>query len=326
MSRTPARPASEPRRPVLDSSRPDVRARGTGHAPSHHGELLQGCFADRAGARRNGLITLRLDEPRTRAEFRPDPALRPGEVRVVPEDRVNTALAAETAVRVCARLTGRAVVGGRVLLSGGVPVGLGMGSSTSDLIAAVRAVADAYRISLGPQEVAGIAVGVESASDPLMLDARPVLFAQREGAVIEVLGERLPPLVVLGCLTGGGAAVDTAALPVDDYSDDEVAEFASLREEVRRAVRLGDPVLLGRVCTRSALLNQRRLPKAELPDLLGAAEEAGAVGVQVAHSGNVAGVLFRADRAGSRTRAAECARLLARDGIPVTGVFDAPGS
>lgn len=159
-----------------------------------------------------------------------------------------------------------------------------------------------------------------------MLDARPVLFAQREGTVIEVLGERLPPLVVLGCLTGGGAAVDTAALPVDDYSDEEVARFSLLRQEIRLAVRSGDPALLGRVCTGSALLNQRRLPKAELPDLLGAAEESGAVGVQVAHSGNVAGVLFRADRAGSRTRAAACARLLARAGVPVTGVFDAPGS
>jgi uncharacterized protein involved in propanediol utilization len=309
-------------RPPLTSASPPVVGRG--RASCHHGELLQGCFPDGRGGRRNGLLTLPVAEPATLAEFRWDPALAPADVRVTPSDRVNSARAAALAVAECARRTGRRAGGGRVLLRGGVPVGVGMGSSTSDLIAAVRAVADCYGTTLPAQTVADIAVRVETASDPLMLDDRPVLFAQREGAVIEVFGDRLPPLLVVGCSTGGGAPVDTTALPADDYDDEELAVFARLRRDVRHAIGRRDPVLLGRVCTRSALLNQRRLPKPELPLLVEVADRTGAVGVQVAHSGNVAGVLFAADRAGARRRAETCVRLLNSTGIPTTSVFTTP--
>ncbi|WP_199443664.1 GHMP family kinase ATP-binding protein [Umezawaea beigongshangensis] len=297
---------------------------GRGRASCHHGELLQGCFPDGGGGRRNGLVTLPVAEPATLAEFRCDPSLEPFDVRVTPPDRVNTARAAALAVAECAHRTGRRPVGGRVLLRGGAPVGVGMGSSTSDLIAAVRAVADSYGTTLSPRTIADVAVRVETASDPLMLDDRPLLFAQREGAVIEVLGDRLPPMVVVGCSTGGGAPVDTASLPADDYDDEELAAFARLREDVRHAIGRRDPVLLGRVCTRSALLNQRRLPKTELPLLVEVAERTGAVGVQIAHSGNVAGVLFAADRAGAEQRAEICARLLSSAGIPITSAFTTP--
>jgi uncharacterized protein involved in propanediol utilization len=60
----------------------------------------------------------------------------------------------------------------------------------------------------------------------------------------------------------------------------------------RRAVRTVDPALLGRVATASTLLNQRHLPVPQLDGLLAVSEEAGAAGLQVAHSGNVAGLLF----------------------------------
>ncbi|GGP66200.1 GHMP family kinase ATP-binding protein [Saccharothrix coeruleofusca] len=311
-------------RPPLTGGPPP--AVGRGRAACHHGELLQGCFPDGRGGRRNGLVTLPVAEPATHAEFRRDRALSPSDIRVDPPDRTNTARAAALAVAECARRTGQRPDGGRVLLRGGVPVGVGMGSSTSDLIAAVRAVADSYGTTLPARVVAAIAVRVETASDPLMLDDRPLLFAQREGTVIEVLGDRLPPLVVVSCLTGGGAPVDTAALPSDDYDDEEVEVFAGLRADIRRAIRRGDPELLGRVCTRSARLNQRRLPKPELPLLIEVAERAGAVGVQVAHSGNVAGVLFAAGRTGAGRRANACADLLGRAGIPITSVFTTSGS
>lgn len=311
------------RPPLSRDSPPTV---GRGRAACHHGELLQGCFPDERGGRRNGLVTLLVDGPATYSEFRRDPLLAPSDIRVDPPDRTNTARAAALAVAECARRTGRQPGGGRVLLRGGVPVGVGMGSSTSDLIATVRAVADSYGTTLSPDTIADIAIRVETASDPLMLDDRPLLFAQREGTVIEVLGDRLPPLLVVGCLTGGGAPVDTAALPADDYDDGELAVFARLREDIRHAIRRHDPVLLGRVCTRSALLNQRRLPKPELPLLVEVAESTGAVGVQVAHSGNVAGVLFPAGHPGVGERAETCARLVERSGIPVTSVFTTPTS
>src|SRR5690606_23379268 len=129
------------------------------------------------------------------------------------------------------------------------------------------------------------------ASDPLMLAGQPVLFAHREGRVLEDLGAALPPLTVVGCLTGGAEPVDTLGLR-PAYGPDDVAQFEALRTRLRAAIRDGDCAAVGQVCTDSSMLNQRVLPKAELDTLREIADEAGAVGVQVAHSGNVAGLHF----------------------------------
>ncbi|MYS11216.1 GHMP kinase, partial [Streptomyces sp. SID6041] len=117
---------------------------------------------------------------------------------------------------------------------------------------------------------------------PLMLDARPVLFAQRQGRVLEVLGPALPSLVVVGCVLGGGAPVDTLALPVREASDTDVEEYERLRALLRGAVVRGDARLLARVATASARRGQRVLRHPEFDDLVAVARHTGAAGVQIA--------------------------------------------
>ncbi|WP_406860650.1 GHMP kinase [Streptomyces sp. HUAS MG47] len=297
---------------------------GIGHAPGHHGELLQGVFLDEAGRRVAGLVTLPLAGPGSRAVFVRRPGTAPEALTVVPADRTKAAQAAALAVAECARRTGLPPCGGELRLTGVLPVGLGMGSSTSDVIAAVRAVADAYGLRLAPERVASLAVHAERASDPLMLDGRPVLFAQREGRVLEVLGPALPPLVVVGCALGGGAPVDTLALPArrpDEAGAADVRAYARLRTLLRRAVATGDARLLGEVATASARRGQEVLGHPEFDDLARVARRAGAVGVQIAHSGAVAGVLFDPAVPGLRTRVHDCVRALDAHGIPATRTF-----
>lgn len=297
---------------------------GTGRAPCHHGELLQGVFLDGAGRRCAGLVTLPMPGPAGRARFQPRPGTAPGDLTVVPEGRTKAARAAVLAVAECARRSGRPACGGELRLTGGVPVGLGMGSSTSDVIAAVRAVADGYGLRLPPDTVARLAVRAELASDPLMLDGRPVLFAQREGRVLEVLGPALPPLVVVGCALGGGAPVDTLALPVRPPAEaaaDEVRAFERLRALLRRAVATGDVRLLGEVATASARIGQRVLAHPEFDALTAVARRVGAAGVQIAHSGAVAGLLFDPAAPGLRHRVRSCLRALDAHGIPATRTF-----
>lgn len=292
---------------------------GVGHAWCHHGEILQGVFPDHDGTPRPGLVTLPVTDLLTRAEFTPGPTGAP--LSVSPRDRTKALRAARIAVHVCARDLGFRPCGGHLRLSAGIPVGLGMGSSTSDVIAAVRAVAAGFGTRLPAATVARLAVRAESASDPLMLHEAPVLFAHRHGRVLEVLGAALPPAVVVGCLLGGGAAVDTLSLDVPSCSDDDLTRFECLRERLRRAVRTVDTGLMGRVCTDSARLNQRRHPQPELSVLEGIAERSGAAGVQVAHSGNVAGLLFDPAVTGLNRRLRHCARALDAAGIPVTRTF-----
>ncbi|MGW8847388.1 GHMP family kinase ATP-binding protein [Streptomyces xiamenensis] len=308
-----------------------IPSAGTGKAPCHHGEILQGAFRDRTGRTSLGLVTLSLpatDALGSRAEFTPCPEDPAGRLTVHPPDRVKALRAAASAIAECARRTGRRPCGGRLLLRGAVPVGLGMGSSTSDIIATIRAVAAGYRVALTAPEVARLAVAAEHACDPLMLDdgRAPVLFAQREGRVLEVLGTALPPAVVVGCATGGGAPVDTLALPTDAYRDEDVTTYERLRGLLRRAVTTADTALLGRVCTASARLHQRLLTKEELPLLEAIAAETGAAGVQIAHSGNVAGVLFDPALPRLRPRIRRCLHRLERTGLTPTRIFTTSAS
>lgn len=294
-------------------------AMGTGDAPCHHGELLQGVFLDSTGRRCRGLVTLPMAGPTTYAEFTPSPT---DELTVLPTDRTKALRAAELAVDECARLSQQPPYGGELRIRGDVPVGLGMGSSTSDILAAVRAVAASFGHELPVATIARLAVNAEQASDPLMLDHRPTLFAQREGRVLEHLGDTLPPTVVVSCLTGDGEPVDTLALSADDYSEDDVRTFERLRATLRRAIANADVGLLGHVTTESARHNQRILPKDEFDLIDEIATQAGAAGVQVAHSGNVAGLLFDPDTPELSHRLRRCVRTLNHNGIPVTRLFD----
>ncbi|MFD9031944.1 GHMP kinase [Streptomyces sp. NPDC059567] len=305
-------PAARPAVPV---------STGTGYAPCHHGEILQGVFLDAEGRRCAGLVTLPMAGPGSGAEFVRRPGTAPGAITVIPAGRTKAAQAAALAVAECAERSGLPSCGGELSVSGEIPVGLGMGSSTSDVIATVRAVADSYGLRLAPETVARLAVRAELACDPLMLDGRPVLFAQREGRVLEILGPALPPLVVVGCTLGGGAPVDTLALPVREADDADLRDFERLRTLLRRAVATGDARLLGEVATASARRGQQLLSHPEFDALTVIARRVGAVGVQIAHSGAVAGVLFDAAAPGLRHRVRSCLRALDAHGIPATRAF-----
>ncbi|THA85209.1 GHMP kinase [Streptomyces sp. A0592] len=309
------------RRGSPGADRRGTHRRGAGHASCHHGEILQGVFLDAAGRRCAGLVTLPMSGPGSRAEFTRRPGTPPERLTVRPGDRTKAARAAALAVEECARRCGERPCGGELRVSGDIPVGLGMGSSTSDVIAVVRAVAASYGLRLPPAAVARLAVRAELACDPLMLGARPVLFAQREGRVLEVLGHRLPPLVVVGCALGGGAPVDTLSLPAPVHDDHDVRAFERLRVLLRRAVATGDAALLGRVATASARHGQRLLRHPEFDALVGIARRLGAVGVQIAHSGSVAGLLLDPAAPGLRHRVRGCVRALESDGIPTTRTF-----
>jgi uncharacterized protein involved in propanediol utilization len=143
-----------------------------------------------------------------------------------------------------------------------------------------------------------------------------VLFAHRDGRVVEDFAVPLCPVVALG-FHSAADPVDTLGLPPARYTVDDVAAFARLRCSLAIALRTGDVDLLGQVSTRSAELNQRRLPTPGFAGLLRVAADH-AAGVQVAHSGNVASLLFDPTRPGTDAAVAAAARDLAALGIRET--------
>ncbi|HEX6746941.1 MAG TPA: hypothetical protein VF092_06555 [Longimicrobium sp.] len=259
---------------------------GHGEIHAHHGEIVQGMFYSSDGTVEHGLVTLPCTLFRTAGRFRPLPS---GPLTVEPGDRSR----AKAAARLTLDALGRTGWGGAIRIESNVPVQWGCGSSTTDVLATIRAVTDAFGAVLEPAWIAGLAVAAETASDSLMFGpGRAVLFAQRRGRVLLDLGGPLPAVRVLGFNTEGERGVATLTLPPVPYSAWEIEAYRAVLGLLRRAVEEQDPGLLGRVATGSTLIMQRHRPKRHMPELLRLAKEAGALGVQVAHSGTVAGFLF----------------------------------
>ena len=274
-----------------------------GSAVAHHGEILQGVFEEPDGRLRRGLVSLICKLFKSEAVFHPDSS---GVVRVVPEWRVKARQAAQLTLL----YLGRGEVGGRLQIRSNVPTAWGLGSSTSDVTAAIRAVASALGANLLAESIAVLAVKAELASDPLMFGNRAVLFGHKGGTVIEDFRGSLPQMEALGFNTDPTQnGIDTLKFPPAHYTWHEIETFRPLLGLMRKAVYTQDPKLVGLVASASARINQRHLPTRRFQDLEKLVEKVGALGIQVAHSGTVAGLLFDPADASIEQRI-ECARAL----------------
>ncbi|WP_119067133.1 GHMP kinase [Rubrobacter indicoceani] len=260
--------------------------------------MLQGAFRVGEGLRR-GLVTLPMPGCGSRATFRP--AGSEGIDIIAPGRSEASVQKVRRAVAEGLSRWGGTVSGGELGICGGVPAGRGMGSSTSEVVAVLRAVAAAFGVQPSGKELAAATARSESASDPLMLDlARGTpLFDPVSCRVLAALDLPLPALEVVG-FDPGGPEVPTDKLGRAEYSSAELKALDGLFQSLWRAVRSGDPRGLGRVATGSARINQRFLYRSELEEVISLAEGFGAVGVAVAHSGTVAGVLFDASEPAGR--------------------------
>ena len=261
----------------------DVPCRG--YATGHHGEIFQGVVRTESGRLRRALCSLPCSGLGSEAIFHLDDS---GIVTVMPSWKTK----AQIAARLALEWANRPELGGVLQVHSDIPPGWGLGSSTSDVIATIRAVLSVLQLDMRAQAIAALAVEAERACDSTIFNAA-VLFAHREGEVVEFLGGQLPELVVLGFNTDPDhAGVDTLDFPPARYGPDEIARFAELLDLLRRSIREEDIHALGQVATGCARINQAHLPKPRFDQIEEVARRVGALGVQVAHSGTVVGLLF----------------------------------
>ena len=261
------------------------KAVGQGACSAHHGEILQGMFEDN-GKLHRALISIPFGQLTSAAKFQPDDTIN--SIVVQPENCVKARAAAELTLRKCGRKHG-----GYLTLSSNIPERIGLGSSTADVVATIEATIDGCGVELSAEEIAEFAVAAEISSDSSMFGNRAVLFAQREGFVLEYFSGEYPHLCILGFNTDpNGSGVDTLALPPATYTVKEIKSFQMLRALMRRAIKDGSAALLGRVASSSARINNTHLKKKHFNELERLVETVGAVGMQVAHSGTIAGIIF----------------------------------
>jgi uncharacterized protein involved in propanediol utilization len=263
---------------------------GRGSAVQHHGELMQGAVW-RDGELLSCLITMPGRGLGSTARFRAQAARAGVALEVVPAWKQKAARAA------CLTLAHLGVpVEGRLEIECSVATGVGLGSSTSDVVAAIRAVAAAWGVALDAGIVARLAIEAEGASDPIMFDREMLLFAQRQGRVLESFGAWIPRFAVMSFDADPAAGgVDTLSLPVPAHTGEELSAFEHMIGRARVAFGQRDSralASLAAIATESASLNQRFLPMRNFERLCRMAQEFGALGLQISHSGTIGGLLF----------------------------------
>ena len=197
---------------------------------------------------------------------------------------------ASAAVRAALDYFGCPEQGGCLKISSTLPRGKGYASSTADTAGAIYALAYALGRSVTPGIVARLALAVEP-SDSVMFPGL-ALMDHRTGQGFEPLGDA-PDLALV--VVDEGGTVDTLAFNRPDRRRVLRALVAQHREALdvlRRGLRDGDPAAVGHAATLSALAHQRILLKALLPEMLALCREAGALGVCVAHSGTLLGLML----------------------------------
>jgi uncharacterized protein involved in propanediol utilization len=266
-----------------------LMADGAGYAEAigHHGELVQGLFEDDGARLRRALISLPCRQLKSKARFIANDSDR---VSVVPASREKARQAAELTIKAF----GRPGTGGNLAMDSNIPIGRGMGSSTADVLASIQAVLDWLGIEAATDDVMYIAVSAETACDSTLFRQQAVLFAHRDGIVLESFRRPLPPIDFISIDTTPFVTVDTLEFEPARYDPLEIETFRPLRSSLRTAIKNADARMLGRVATASARINERFLPKPRLKEIETIGARFDAIGIQVAHSGTVVGLMFDA--------------------------------
>lgn len=268
-------------RPPLDTrrARPST-TRGVAWAPGTCGELAQGRL-DGIDA----MVTCPIDLGATATV---DVVIGTGRVRA-PAGARKACRAVELALAALERPD----LDAYLRLESSLPRSKGMASSTADVSAAIAATAAALDMTLSPPRQADLALAIEP-SDGVMLPGI-ALFDHLDGRITRSLGPP-PPMRVLVLEFAGEVDTETfnAGTRANSvYQDD--GHFREALELIAAGITNCDPRQIGKGATLSSRANQVLLPKPRLPDAIKLASDAGALGVNVAHSGTVIGLLFEAD-------------------------------
>lgn len=162
----------------------------------------------------------------------------------------------------------------------------GMASSTADIVAIARAVADALGVGISPADLARTAAAIER-SDGVMYDG--------VNAVDHLSGTRLghfgwhPNYRILMCIPPIGFSTSSADLEQERRSKPPMDDLLASME---RASAERDGRLFSETCTRSALRNQNYRFNPLVTCMHPHLGSIGADGLCVAHTGTVVGLLF----------------------------------
>lgn len=252
---------------------------GTGSCNGTFGELVQGILDGRPF-----LITLPITGLRSEAVFIPDPAM--SEMKVA-DSKVKALKAGQLLLEQFGLK-----VGGHLKIRSNIPIGKGMASSSADIVAALKAIANSCSLPLTNDIISAAAAQIEP-TDGVMYE-EVVAYDHIHGKLIESLGV-LPPFILVGIDIGGTVDTITWNQVEKAYDLHDQNEFLEAYGLVKQGFRENHFSFICKAATMSARVNQTRLAKPffhEFEKLAHACQG----GVVVAHSGTVAGILINQQR------------------------------
>ena len=169
-----------------------------------------------------------------------------------------------------------------------LPTGKGMAASTADIVAVIQAVATAIDDELEPEEIAEIAAGIEP-TDGIFYPGI-VEMNYMTGQLLQSYGTA--PKMIIAMFDMGGS-INTVEFHADYHGHEDSPK--ELLEAIDKLETEFTPAQIGKVATLSALANQKLVHKPQLEELIDYAKSLGALGVNVAHSGTMVGVMFAPD-------------------------------
>ncbi|CAL9336729.1 hypothetical protein SUDANB176_00180 [Streptomyces sp. enrichment culture] len=194
-----------------------------------------------------------------------------------------------TAARLFLEHFGLTLPPGRWSVHSDLRVGVGMASSTADIVATLRCLFRLFALPYDTDLVLGVLAAIERA-DSVFLDEFALHLSGRH-RVIRRLGTDIG--FHTAYVTEPGT-VDTAAvtdLLLEHYRR-HGEEYERCLTDLLKGFASGDPAAVARAATASAALSQEVLPKATFASVLAHRERFGADGVFVAHTGCLIGYLF----------------------------------
>lgn len=168
-------------------------------------------------------------------------------------------------------------------------VGVGMASSTADIVATLRCLFQVFDVPYDLAAVIDILSRIERA-DSVFLDESALYLSDRH-EVVQRLGTSVG---FHTCFVVEPGAVDTAAvtLLLQEHYRRNRAAYRICLDDLLAAFRTGDIAGVARAATISAALSQEVLPKITYDAVLAHRRYFGADGVFVAHTGRLIGYLF----------------------------------
>ena len=281
---------------------------GIGLSKAHFGEYLQGYFDDINGGDNDRAciavpLTYSLIDEHLNIdnedEYYSLPIASSGSIAiytpekdeklmVFPKDKVKS----KAAVKKTLKFLKKENYGGYLKIITGGRVAQGLGTSTSDIVASVRAVSNYFQKRLYSDTIAKIAVETEKASDGIMYD-NATLFVSTKGRVLTDYGRLFPKTEILGFRAiYEEEGIDTLKIPPRKYDSEQKNKLRNLRELADKAFVQGNVDLIGKISTKSAMINQKFLEKLYLEEIVDISEKNRSKGIVVAHSGTMIGLMF----------------------------------